>query len=470
MQKADFLILTPIICILLISCTPSDPNPSDFFQKNSFHKNTSTAESRTNTQNTQNTRQPPDLEQQSLGDLCTGEKECHSFCENNRGRCEKYCQGKPDALCRIIFPPTYSPSDIAAQKRDRDCTGTGTVHFTSPPMRLEDISFIEPLGLMIGGHVTPIDHGYYYAKDFNPQEGRKDAAKFKDILAPAEGIVRSVLSMPQEFQSSPLGDYRIIIDHTCTLYTIYIHVNQLSPKLQEIADTPKTVPVKAGDLIGKAPAFDFSVNDDEATLSGFVDPEDYWAEEWKIHTADMFASFVEPVKTQLLEKDVRQKEPRGGKIDYDIDGKLVGNWFEENTNGYFGKKEYQRNSGYWVTHLSFAYDGLDPSLIIISLGNFSNEPQQFAVKGNAPDPATVGVSNGLVKYELVGFEYRTEKGERWDKQSFAKITTAFGYDHPVQGVVLVQMLEDRKIKLEVFPGKLASQVSGFTENKKIYER
>ena len=452
------------VFILLVGCAPLSQNTSDnFFEKITPHRNASI------TENQRNYHQPSDLEKQSLGGLCTGENECYSFCEKNRGRCEKYCRGKPDSLCKIIFPPTNSPADRAAQKRDRDCSGTGTVTFTSPPMHLEDINFIEPIGLMIGGHVTPIDHGYYYANDFNPQEGRKDPAKFKDILAPADGIVRSVLSMPQEYQSSPIGDYRIIIDHTCTFYTIYIHVNQLSPKLQEIADTPKTVSVKAGELIGKAPGFDFSVNDDEVTLSGFVVPEHYWAEEWKIHTADMFAFFAEPIRTQLLEKNVRQKEPRGGKIDYDIDGKLVGNWFEENTKGYFGKTEYQRHSGYWVTHLSFAYDGLDPSLIIVSLGNFSNEPQQFAVKGNTPDPATVGIERSLVKYELVNFEYHTEKGERWDKQSFSKIANAFGGDQ-IFGTVLVQMLEDRKIKFEVFPGENAVKVAGFTERAKIYER
>ena len=183
----------------------------------------------------------------------------------------------------------------------------------------------------------------------------------------------------------------------------------------------------------------------------------------------MFDSFVEPIKTQLLEKNIRQKEPRGGKIDYDIDGKLVGNWFEENTNGYSGKKEYQRMSGYWGTHLAFAYDGLDPSLIIISMGDFSGEAKQFAVKGNAPDPKDVDASDGIIKYELVSFDYMTDEDALWDRRSFANIKNAFGGDS-VSGTVLVQILENRKIKFESFPGKSASQVNGFTENAKIYER
>ncbi|MEK6828223.1 MAG: hypothetical protein AABX78_02630, partial [Nanoarchaeota archaeon] len=139
-------------------------------------------------------------------------------------------------------------------------------------------------------------------------------------------------------------------------------------------------------------------------------------------------------------------------------------------NGYFGREEYRRGYGYWATHLSFAYDGLDPSLIIVSIGNYNGEAQQFAVKGNAPDPATISVRSGLVKYELVSFGYMTEEGKDWDRLSFAKISKAYGYDEQVGGVVLVQMLEDRKIKFEAFSGKIASQVSGFTENAKIYER
>ena len=83
-------------------------------------------------------------------------------------------------------------------------------------------------------------------------------------------------------------------------------------------------------------------------------PEHYEAEAWKIHTDDMFAYFVEPIKSQLMAKNIRQKEPRAGKIDYDVDGKLVGNWFVENSGGYKGGGFGER---YWSTHLAFVYDG-----------------------------------------------------------------------------------------------------------------
>ncbi|HIG92673.1 TPA: M23 family metallopeptidase [Candidatus Woesearchaeota archaeon] len=412
----------------------------------------------------------PSFDAPWLSNLCQGEEKCLSFCQNNRGQCEEYCRGNHDnELCRIIFPPEEEKKDSDRQENS-GCSGQGTVTFTSPPMPLGDIELIEPIGLMIGGHVTPIDHGYYYAKGWVAPGNREDTTKFRDVLAPASGIVTSVESMPEEYSSSSIGDYRIIIYHTCTFYTIYIHINQLSEKLRKAADTREKVAVKAGEVIGKAPGFDFSVHDDEITLPGFVVPESYVAEPWKLHNVDMFNYFAEPTRTQLLDKNVRQKEPRGGKIDHDIDGKLVGNWFEENTNGYFGKAEYQRLSGYWSTHLAFAYDGLDPSLLIVSMGDYDGEAQQFAVKGNAPDPKEVDKTKGIIKYELVRYGYLTDKNEEWSRQNFAKIGKAYGHEEQVEGVVLVEMISDRKIKFEAFPGKTASTVNGFTEKAKIYVR
>ena len=342
------------------------------------------------------------------------------------------------------------------------CSGSGPVNFTSPPRRLEDIEIIEPVGLMIGNHVTPIDHGYYYPPNWKPAD---NPSEFRDVLAPAEGVITDL-----DIVGGRAGDYRMVIHHTCTFYTIYIHLKELSPKIaQKVGTVTRNVrpniQVTAGEVIGRANAFDFSVHDDEVVLKGFVVPEHYSGEPWKIHTVDMFAYFVESVKSQLLAKNIRQAEPRGGKIDYDIDGRLVGNWFVENTNGYEGLNK-AAGGEYWKTHLSFAYDGLDPSLIIVSIGNFSNEPKQFAVKGNGPDPATVSMSTGLVKYQLVDIDYKDATGQYWDRIHYANGIKAIGREE-VRGVILVQMMQDRRIKVEIFPG---ADASAFTSNVVIYER
>lgn len=418
-----------------------------------------------------------------LGSLCSGDKACDEYCHRESLACEAYCvEHRDNAMCQqrfsFVYEPGYTPRTLPQETTTTtgavstttttfppSCRGNGAVTFTSPPMQLNNLWYIVPLGQMGGSHVTPTDHGYYIGLGSKP--GIDDKNIYRDVLAPADGIVEDINTV------AGADDYRITLRHTCSFYTIYIHVKELSPRLLQATNgktysTPN-LPVSAGEPIGRAGGFDFSVHDENVNLTGFVVPAHY-NEEWKIHTVDMFASFAEPIRTQLLAKNIRQAEPRSGKIDYDIDGKLVGNWFVEGTGGYGdgGPAFASRTGGYWTTHLAFAYNNLDPTLVIVSIGNYPSRFGQFAVKGNAPDPATVRVSTGLVKYELVGFEYRTENGQWWDRTSFAKIAKAEEVGQ-VEGVVLVQMTEDRKIKFEAFPGKTAAEVPGFS-SPTIYER
>ena len=197
-------------------------------------------------------------------------------------------------------------------------------------------------------------------------------------------------------------------------------------------------------------------------------PYHYRGELWKIHVPNTLDYFNEPIRSKLIEKSVRTAEPISGKIDYDIDGRLVGNWFLEGTDGYAGDStSFER---YWLGHLSIVYDAYDPARIVISIAGYEDrDSRQFGVKGNSPDPADVGIGNGLIKYELVDYYHITSGGGSWDAISPVKISKTAS-NEIVQGIVLVQMIETRKIKFEAFPGKTASQVSGFTENANIYER
>ncbi len=369
----------------------------------------------------------------------------------------------------VYIPGKVDKYGVEEQRRMADlegCEGKGAVTFTYPPMRVEDIGLIQPTGLMIGGHVTPIDHGYYSAKTWVGAE--RHLEDFVDVLAPADGVIL-VGSMPKEFATSEIGDYRMTLYHSCTFFTIYIHVNQLSEKLQQVVDTGKKVKVVAGEVIGRAPGFDFSVHNLDVVLPGFVDPVSYSVEDWKIHTVDMFEPFAEPLRSQLLAFNPRQVEPRGGKIDYDIEGKLIGNWFVEGSGGYRGRPEYNRMTGYWKTHAAFVPDAYDPSYFIVSLGDFEGEARQFGTKINSPNPASVGVGTGIVKYELVKWGYKTDTGVDWDRGHFARVTDAYAQSE-VFGTVLVQMVGERKLKLEVFAGKKASEVTGFSGREKVYVR
>jgi len=356
----------------------------------------------------------------------------------------------------------------------RGCKGTGPINLTVSPRKIEDIGMFAPMGLMLGDHVTPIDHGYFY-----PPNWKMDAtsAELRDVYVPADGVVTLIARMPGYFTTTKQGDlqdYRIIIYHTCTFYTIYIHLNLLSPKLkQAVGDIRPSenkyvqIEVKAGNLLGKANAFDFSAHNKDINLS-FATPKNYDGEYWKIHTVDPFDYFAEPVRSQILAKNPRVSVPRGGKIDYDEEGKLIGNWFLEGTNGYSGV-ETQPN--YWVSHLAFAPDAYDPSHFIISVGEFEERSsRQYGAKGNAPNPSSVSASSGLIKYELVEFDYIDSTGNIWDTKHYASGIKVRNKDDQNRGILLVQIIDNNKIKVEKFPGKLANEVSGFTSNAKIYLR
>jgi hypothetical protein len=142
---------------------------------------------------------------------------------------------------------------------------------------------------------------------------------------------------------------------------------------------------------------DFSVVNSEVTLPGFIVPEHYAAEAWKIHVVDPFDYSDEPLRSQLLALNVRTAEPRGGGL------------------------------------------------------------------------TMTSVEAGLVVYELVQINWVGGSGRFWDRMHYSSgLRRRDGTG--VLGTVLLQLLEDRRLRVEVFMGKRASHITGFTEEAQIYER
>ena len=380
------------------------------------------------------------------------------------------CASKTATNCRMV----EGISNVAPTTSPKGCSGTGSVELQSP-MNIEDIGVVIPMGEMVGGHVTPIDHIYLQPTVF------QSAPDTYNVYADASGIIRGI-GVESANPENKHTKIRLTIYHTCDFYSIYNLLTSLSPRLQGITGNlgpgqyyNEPISVQQGEVMGKigGQTLDLSVNYDRVTLKGFIVPEHYASESWKIHTVDPFDYFREPFRSQLLAKDIRQAEPRGGKIDYDIDGRLVGNWFAVGRDGDTGSKDPY---GYWKSQLSFVYDWVDPATILISIGNYgdiatlhNNTDLQYAVKGNAPDPKDVSVASGLVKYELVGWSYATGAGAVWDRMSYQSGLHAVNQS-TARGTVLVQMISERKIKFQAFPGKTASEVSGFTQAALMYER
>lgn len=351
--------------------------------------------------------------------------------------------------------------------------GKGPVRFTHSPMPLEAIERITPMGLMVGGHVCPIDHGYFYPK------AQQAGAPHVDVLAPADGHVvlighRTQLTGSTERQRD-YDDYSLHLEHSATVYTFFDLLTQLDPALLQQLDRATRdrfaakrmgppvhvrIPVRAGQVVGKVGgrSLDFAVINTEVTLKGFLTPRLYGHYAWRIHVVDPFDYFEEPLRSQLLKLNPRTAKPRFGKIDYDLDGRLVGNWFRVGSGGYPGDRHDPR--GYWMGHLAFAYHHVDPTVVLVSVGDFAGRPRQFAVRANGPDPAKVSAADGVVTYELIHSPLNSQ-GARQELPPQMR---------GVQGVLLAQVLEGGKLKVEVFPGKSPNEVKGFTTSAATYER
>ena len=362
-----------------------------------------------------------------------------------------------------------------------ECKGKDIVLLGASPININELGYIAPLGRVFGAHVTPTDHQYW-----NPIVTSNDITKNPtryNVYALADGYIVNVEHRTESIVESKGGnkpaedDYRIVFEHSCDFYSYYDHINKLKPeilnKIEFRNDNPNhafanpRIPVKKGEIIGTTGehTFDLGVFNAQSMLKGFIDADNYKTEPWKIYTADPFDYFEESIKNQLLAKSIRKVKPYGGKIYYDINGKLVGNWFLEGTNGYQGSNRER----YWDGHLAIAYDHIDPSQIRISIGNFDGYAGQFGVKNNMPDPANIDINTGLVKYEVVSYDYYSGNNP-WSEMNFADNINAKNNDKDLKGIILVQLIEDRKLKLETFPGKKANEVSGFTDKARIYER
>jgi len=391
-----------------------------------------------------------------------------------------------DAVTRESIQPDEITSDPSSQvdgdpegTRFVGCSGTGPVDFAVSPMRDEDILILLPYGTLAGAHVTPIDHMYFEPAD------RSLGRDVYEVRIIQDGVIHSLEPRDVNVDNGEtrMREWRMEIAHTCTFISYFDLLTSLSPDIE--AEWQRTrgdgtspwrgIPVKAGQVIGRigAQTLDFGVYDYEIVLPGFIEPAHYDSESWKIHTVDPFPYFPDDVRTMLLDKMLRQVEPRAGKIDHDVEGTLSGNWFQLGTNGYAGTNRFN----YWDGHLAIVPDALDPTAWRFSIGNFSGETgdaRQFGIKGNAPDPRTVTPETGLVTYELVDWYYYDRNDDSVpgrDPESLlpgADIASRNGeFGH---GVVLLQLGADGTLKSEVFPDKTPADVTGFTGAAKIYER
>ena len=352
------------------------------------------------------------------------------------------------------------------------CEGTGPVMFNNSPMKIEDINFLMPYGQIVGGHITPIDHMYFYSLKGS---GGREAY---EVLAIQDAFIFNIETreIGVESQQKQEADYRLDMVHTCTFGSYFDLVTKLSPELEKKWKENRNqngdftgAYVKAGEVIGYVgeQSLDFGVYNYSNPLN-FINPEAYESvEPWKIYTDDPFLYFVDDVRENLLKKMMRRSEPRIGRINYDVDGTLSGNWFEVGTNVYEGIDR----SKYWDGHFSLSLNDIDPNYWQIGIGFLEVYENTFIIQGN-PIPLEVKVGSGKQIYELVTFRMFVENnpGKDWFREPHEEgDTLSIGLGNVV-GYVMLELIDTQLLQLEVFLNTKKELIKDFTDQSRTYER
>lgn len=346
----------------------------------------------------------------------------------------------------------------------------GRIYLTHLPVDTDRVVEFLGLGNM---NVLPEDHGGF----FTPRVGWYEEPTIP-VYAPADGKITEIIQDWYEWLDPYGHDLSMTIRVSTTMSVSFGHMSDLAPEIWEAAgelqpgySVPNEVDieVKAGQIvgyIGTQGAMDWYIGDSELTLD-FVNSDRYplpWIISGCYHDY-----YREPLRSELLEITTRTAEPRCGKIDYDMQGRIIGNWFWEDEVPDYAFNDYS-------THLAIAYDeffGYDRIAISDGSASRSDSPHAgderfgpgssrvFWVKGNNPRPEDIGMSSGMIKYEILDRSYG----------SYSPGTTFPELDElPVAGVLLIEMLDENRIRIERFMNKTADEIDGFGTNARIYVR
>jgi len=378
--------------------------------------------------------------------------------------------------------PTCAPSSIS---------------FTSPVLPLDQLAPAIPYGLMVGGHVTPIDHAYLGVKALSKSASQLTASDYVPVTAPAAGTITEVSNL-----GAP-NSYRVVIDHGCNLYSVYMVMNKVTGVLASLAAQAATsgylkanVKVKAGDEFGRQAEtmLDFNVFDGTQWLSGFQNIQSYLTlDTWKPYTADYLPFFTPSIRSVMEAQLQKTSSPRVGKIDYDIAGTASGNWFLAGTNGYAGRlnSDYENatamlgsgsvpgKNDYSWSHLAIAPHQVDTKAWVFSSGWWKDPKgdadQAVLVVGPgqvAPDKLTS--ASGMVVYKLAQISYTPPAGVTPNPPG-SMAPWPVGYTvvtgDSSKGVVALQVNADGSLSLELNTTlSNPASLTAFTTAKRIYNR
>lgn len=366
--------------------------------------------------------------------------------------------------------PAWYPTLASTMGRPATACGPlGRVMFTHPVINPDDVVSIIPQGMMIADHVTPIDHGYLGGRSLSKPVAARTAADWLPVTAPADGTILQLAML-----GSPTS-LRVVIEHACETYSIYMVLNRVSGILAPYHDDllakqylTLNLPITAGTIFGEQRdnPLDFSVHVGSAWLRGFVAPFSYsMLESWKPFTVDPWPYFASDLGTAYHGRMQRTSEPRWGVIDQDIAGAAAGNWFLKDTFGYSGQpvaafQQANAPSFGWVegkrtyawSHLAIARHWVQPSRWVFSVGWWSDpagDPRQSLIEipAGTPEPSALTAASGTVVYRLTQW---SNIGQSPDSENLP-----IGYQlgpGATLGIVAMRVNADGTLSVEVQPG------------------
>lgn len=335
---------------------------------------------------------------------------------------------------RIAIPLLIALAVTGCNKKDNGSGGntyTGpneASSFTCSPIDVAKISFLLSLGwIQPVGHTIPTDHVYFWYSNPN-----------NNILLPvsalASGKVEKILPVPVNGIKECKVWFRLN-----QKFSYYLDHIVLDPSIQEGSM------VKAGQIIGTTgfgSSIDLGAIDENLTLTGYANPARYAGEEQ--YCGKPFQYFTDALKAQLYPLVDREGADKDGRVDIDIPGKLTGNWFLD------GATFYTDGPNGWDKELSFAFDIQHPSVVLVSIGGTIGMVGKWTLAPGAPLPSQISAANGKVAYPLYS-------------------AGGIAADPNQRGLMIVQMIDDKHIKVETFPDSKAADAP-FDANAKIYAR
>lgn len=458
-QSSTLKIEAGIICDITISASGRDANGNELYciqggdgkyswsgskpSSNSTNNPSGNSNSGTNNSNSSNTAQQPwPYVLTKLGTKCTNEGQIGwngNVVAACKGGIVKYAMPKdipanpagyytsrPDwypTLTQIMMPPlttepTCSPS---------------TIKFTKPVIPIDKLAPTIPYGMMVGDHVTPIDHAYLGVKTLAIPMASRTENDYVPVTSPADGTITELGNL-----GSP-GSHRVVINHGCNVFTVYMVLNKGTGVLAEAFSKLGTrgflslnIPIKAGEEFGRQRdnPLDFNVFDGSQWLSGFANVYSYLSGDTsKPYTADYLPFFSGEIKTAMENSLQRTASPRIGKIDQDVVGAAAGNWYLSGTNGYGGNllSDYENATSqvmggsvsgknyYAWSHLALARHEVDAEKWILSTGwykdaNGDSTQLLMQIGANQPAPDKLTASSGAVTYDLALISYLDPPG------------------------------------------------------------